>query len=58
MANMDRGNKKITINEIREFEGKYVLKLPEQYIDFCLKIMVGILKHLHLRFLMKRVKVS
>lgn len=25
MANMDRGNKKLTINEIREFEGKYVL---------------------------------
>ncbi|AIQ19736.1 SMI1 / KNR4 family protein [Paenibacillus sp. FSL H7-0357] len=36
MANMDRGNKTITINEIREFEGKYVLKLPEQYIDFLL----------------------
>ena len=36
MANMDRENEKITINDIREFEGKYVLKLPEQYVDFLL----------------------
>ncbi|MFC9777513.1 SMI1/KNR4 family protein [Paenibacillus chitinolyticus] len=41
MANMDQGNEKITINEIREFEGKYVLKLPEQYIDFLLKYNGG-----------------
>ncbi|MDH6373875.1 hypothetical protein M2444_005718 [Paenibacillus sp. PastF-3] len=41
MANMDRANEKITINEIREFEGKYVLKLPEQYIDFLLKYNGG-----------------
>lgn len=36
MANMDRTNEKININEIREFEGQYVLSLPEQYIDFLL----------------------
>lgn len=41
MANMDQANEKITINEIREFEDKYVLKLPEQYIDFLLKYNGG-----------------
>lgn len=41
MANMDRGNEKITINEINEFEGKYDLKLPEQYVDFLLKYNGG-----------------
>lgn len=38
---MDRTNEKININEIREFEGQYVLSLPEQYIDFLLKYNGG-----------------
>ncbi|WP_405130510.1 SMI1/KNR4 family protein [Paenibacillus sp. FSL H8-0317] len=41
MANMDRTNEKITINEILEFEGQYVLRLPEQYINFLLKYNGG-----------------
>ncbi|QLG39188.1 SMI1/KNR4 family protein [Paenibacillus sp. FSL W7-1088] len=41
MANIDRGNEKITINDINEFEGKYDLKLPEQYVDFLLKFNGG-----------------
>ncbi|MFC9711523.1 SMI1/KNR4 family protein [Paenibacillus sp. NPDC056933] len=38
---MDRENEKITINDIREFEGEYVLKLPEQYVDFLLRYNGG-----------------
>lgn len=41
MANMDRVNEKITINEVREFEGQYALNLPKQYIDFLLKYNGG-----------------
>lgn len=41
MANMDRANEKITVDEVREFESKYVLKLPGQYIDFLLKYNGG-----------------
>ncbi|WP_046226783.1 SMI1/KNR4 family protein [Paenibacillus dauci] len=37
MTNMDRENEKITIDDIRKFEAKYFLKLPEQYVDFLLK---------------------
>ncbi|MFF2484317.1 SMI1/KNR4 family protein [Paenibacillus sp. NPDC058071] len=41
MANIDRANEKITINEVREFESQYGLKLPEPYIDFLLKYNRG-----------------
>ncbi|MDN8588361.1 SMI1/KNR4 family protein [Chryseobacterium mucoviscidosis] len=41
---MDRVNERITINDIREFESKYVLNLPEQYVDFLLKYNGGYLE--------------
>lgn len=41
MANMNSENGKITINDVREFELNYNLKLPDQYIDFLLKYNGG-----------------
>lgn len=41
MTNMDRVNRKITIDDISEFELRYELKLPEQYIHFLLNFNGG-----------------
>lgn len=41
MGNMNRTNEKITINEIREFQEQYGIRLPDQYIDFLLKYNGG-----------------
>jgi hypothetical protein len=41
MARMDKENKKISMRDVREFERKYDLKLPGEYVDFLLECNGG-----------------